>query len=98
MNESSIEQIAPSATANGNQAVQKERVGVVVSAKMDKTIVVEVTRRVPHPLYKKIVKRSQRYYAHDAEGTATLGDRVSIEECRPISRTKRWRLKEILKH
>ncbi|MEM6821770.1 MAG: 30S ribosomal protein S17 [Verrucomicrobiota bacterium] len=90
MSESSVETSAPSAA--------KERIGTVVSDKSEKTIVVEVTRRVPHPLYKKIIKKSKRYHAHDEEGKAQVGDRVSIVESRPISRLKRWRLKEILKH
>jgi small subunit ribosomal protein S17 len=98
MSESTVEKTAPLASDSENKGTARERIGTVVSDKMDKTIVVEVTRRVPHPLYKKIIKKSQRFHAHDADGKAVVGDRVSIEECRPVSRQKRWRLKEILKH
>lgn len=98
MSETSVEKSASSKPENGSEVVRKERVGTVISDKSDKTVVVSVTRRVPHPLYKKIIKKSKRYHVHDAEGKAVVGDRVSIEECRPISRLKRWRLKEILKH
>ena len=75
---------------------KNEKVGQVVSAKMQKTIVVEVTRRVPHPLYKRIVTKRKRFYAHDENRTARLGDVVRIVECRPLSRLKRWRLVSIL--
>ena len=64
--------------------------GVVVSDKMDKTVVVEVERRVMHPVYKKFIKRSKKYSAHDENNTAKVGDTVRIEECRPISKSKRW--------
>ncbi|MFH1067032.1 MAG: 30S ribosomal protein S17 [bacterium] len=78
--------------------VRKEFVGEVVSSKMQKTIVVKVTRRVPHPQFKKIVTVSKRFYAHDGESKAKEGDKVRIEETRPLSRLKRWQLVEILKH
>jgi len=71
-------------------------VGTVVSDKMDKTIVVNVETRMPHPLYGKIVRRSKRYTAHDEENQCNIGDVVRIMETRPISRTKRWRLVEIV--
>ena len=64
--------------------------GVVVSDKMDKTVVVNVERKFPHPLYKKYIKRSKRYHAHDETNTHKVGDTVSIQECRPFSKTKRW--------
>ena len=64
--------------------------GVVVSDKMDKTVVVNVERKFPHPLYKKYIKRSKRYHAHDENNTHKVGDIVSIQECRPLSKTKRW--------
>jgi small subunit ribosomal protein S17 len=70
--------------------------GRVVSNKMDKTIVVVSETRVPHPVYKKIVRVSKRFKAHDAENTAGIGDLVRITECRPISKEKRWRLIEIV--
>ncbi len=73
-----------------------QKVGMVVSAKMAKTIVVEVKRRVAHPLYRRIVTRRSKFYAHDEKGLAQVGDRVSIVECRPISKLKRWRLTEVI--
>ncbi|HDM32026.1 MAG TPA: 30S ribosomal protein S17 [bacterium] len=80
---------------NGEEKKKSKRKrleGVVVSDKMDKTIVVEVIRRAPHPLYKKIVSKKKKYKAHDERNECKVGDRVIIEECRPISKTKRWRL------
>jgi small subunit ribosomal protein S17 len=74
----------------------KERVGVVVSDKMDKTVVVAIENRAPHPKYGKIVVRTKRYKAHDEENTCHTGDRVRISETRPMSRTKRWIVAEIL--
>ena len=76
---------------------KNEKVGEVVSAKMAKTIVVEVTRRVPHPLYKRIITKRKKFYAHDEEGSAKLGDTVRIVECRPLSKTKRWQLGGVLR-
>jgi len=76
---------------------KQEKVGVVVSTRMRKTIVVEVQRRTPHPLYKKIVTRRKKFYAHDEEGSARVGDTVRIIESRPLSRLKRWRLAEIVR-
>ena len=76
---------------------KNEKVGQVVSAKMQKTIVVEVTRRVPHPLYKRIVTKRKRFYAHDENRTAKVGDVVRIVECRPLSRLKRWELGEVVR-
>jgi len=75
---------------------RKERVGVVVSDKMDKTIVVRVERRVPHPRFRKIVRKSRKFYAHDPERKAKCGDRVRIRETRPLSRLKRWELVEVV--
>jgi small subunit ribosomal protein S17 len=74
----------------------KERVGTVVSDKMDKTVVVAVENRFPHPIYKKTVSRTKRYKAHDEENTCKVGDRVRITETRPLSRTKRWAVAEVL--
>ena len=76
----------------------KERVGVVVSDKMDKTVVVAVENRSPHPKYGKIVVRTKRYKVHDEENQCKEGDRVRIHETRPLSRTKRWKVAEILTH
>ena len=78
--------------------LRKTRVGVVVSNKMEKTIVVEHVARVPHPKFNKIVKRSKKYYVHDEEAKAAIGDRVRIVETRPLSKLKRWALEEILSH
>ena len=72
------------------------KVGIVVSARMAKTIVVEVSRRVPHPLYRRIVTRKKKFYAHDEKGQARVGDRVRIAECRPLSKLKRWRLTDVI--
>lgn len=80
------------------RARRKTRVGVVVSDKMDKTIVVGVVRRVPHPKFGKIVKKTTKLYAADDKGEAKAGDRVRVVECRPLSKLKRWRLVEVLKH
>ena len=74
----------------------KERVGTVVSDKMDKTVIVAVINRYPHPTYKKIVSRTKRYQAHDPENICTTGDRVRIKETRPLSANKRWTIDEIL--
>ncbi|MBC7517144.1 MAG: 30S ribosomal protein S17 [Alkalinema sp. FL-bin-369] len=74
----------------------KQRVGVVVSDKMDKTVVVAIESRTAHPKYGKIVVRTKRYKAHDEENKCKVGDRVRIEETRPLSRTKRWSVLDIL--
>jgi small subunit ribosomal protein S17 len=79
------------------KAVKNEKVGQVVSTKMTKTIVVEVSRRVPHPLYKRIIGKRKKFYAHDEEGRAKMGDVVRIIECRPLSKLKRWRLTDIVR-
>tara|TARA_Y100001968_G_scaffold324892_1_gene365172 strand:- start:1545 stop:1811 length:267 start_codon:yes stop_codon:yes gene_type:complete len=74
----------------------KERVGTVVSNKMDKTVVVAVENRFPHPIYKKTVSRTSRYKAHDADNKCRLGDRVRITETRPLSASKRWRVSAVI--
>ena len=79
------------------QGFKNEKVGEVVSTKMTKTIVVEVSRRVPHPLYKRIVGKRKKFYAHDEDGKAKMGDIVRIVECRPLSKLKRWRLTDIVR-
>lgn len=76
--------------------LRKQRTGIVVSNKMDKTIAVKVERRLKHPLYGKFVKRSKKFIAHDEENTCNIGDRVRIMETRPLSKMKRWRLVEII--
>ncbi|GAA5146812.1 30S ribosomal protein S17 [Pseudonocardia eucalypti] len=75
---------------------RKVREGLVVSDKMDKTIVVSVEDRVKHPLYGKVIRRTNKVKAHDEQNTAGVGDRVRLMETRPLSATKRWRLVEIL--
>ena len=74
----------------------KERVGLVVSDKMQKTVVVAIENRAPHPKYGKIIVKTQRYKVHDEENKCKVGDRVRIQETRPLSKTKRWTLAEIL--
>ena len=87
------ETINQSEVKRGNR---KERVGEVVSNKMTKTIVVRVKRRFQHPRYKKIVTAYKKFYAHDEKAEAKVGDRVRIEETRPLSKTKCWRLVEVV--
>jgi small subunit ribosomal protein S17 len=84
-------------TQQVEKAHKTEKVGPVVSTKMQKTIVVQVSRRVPHPLYKRIVTKHKKFYAHDEEGTARVGDIVRIVECRPLSKLKRWKLEEVVR-
>jgi len=75
---------------------RQRRIGKVVSAKMDKTIVVNVARRVQDPLYKRVVRRRKNFYAHDEQNQCREGDLVRIEETRPLSKLKRWRLVEVV--
>lgn len=89
---------ANTAHTGEHRAKRKERVGLVVSVKNLKTIIVESTTRVPHPRFRKIVKRIQRYHAHDESSAAKLGDTVKIMESRPISKLKRWRLVTVISH
>ncbi len=87
----------PSVGAPAEASVnRKRRVGTVVSDINDKTIVVEIVRQAPHRIYHKVIRRTKRYHVHDADNRATVGDLVRIEECRPISKTKRWQLVEVL--
>lgn len=79
------------------RGLRKQRTGVVVSNKGDKTIVVLVTRRTQHPLYKKVISLSKKYHAHDETNDAHVGDTVTIVETRPLSKLKHWRLKEIVR-
>ncbi|MGC2658153.1 MAG: 30S ribosomal protein S17 [Bryobacteraceae bacterium] len=76
---------------------KNEKVGEVVSTKMKKTIIVEVTRRVAHRVYKRIVTQRKRFYAHDEQESAKVGDVVRIVECRPLSRLKRWQLGSVMR-
>ncbi len=80
-------------SARGNR---KERVGEVISAKMAKTIVVRVERRFPHPKFRKVITAYSKFYAHDEKGEAKPGDKVLIQETRPLSKLKRWRLIEVV--
>ena len=75
---------------------RKERLGEVISNKMAKTIIVRVERRFPHPKFKKVITGYKKFYAHDEKSEAKVGDRVRIQETRPLSKTKRWRLVEIV--
>ena len=79
-----------------DRAKRKERVGEVISSKMNKTIVVQVERRFPHPKWGKVITAYSRFYAHDEKNEARPGDRVRIMETRPISKTKRWRLVSVV--
>ena len=77
--------------------IKNEKIGQVVSTRMTKTIVVEVSRRVPHPLYRRIIGKRKKFYAHDEQSTARVGDVVRIVECRPLSKLKRWTLAEVVR-
>jgi small subunit ribosomal protein S17 len=83
-------------TTNADRSDRKVREGIVISDKMDKTITVEVSNRVKHGMYSKVMSRSSKLKAHDEQNSAGMGDRVLIMETRPLSATKRWRLVEIL--
>lgn len=82
--------------AEHDRGIRKERLGKVISNKMNKTIVVSVERRFPHPKFKKVVKSFSKFYAHDEKGEAKIGDVVLIRETRPLSKLKRWRLTQVL--
>ncbi|MFV0259133.1 MAG: 30S ribosomal protein S17 [Acidimicrobiales bacterium] len=103
MSDQTTENVATEAPPAGDRPAatdrslsRKTRDGLVVSTKMDKTAVVEVTRRSRHPQYNKTVQQRKKYYAHDEDNTLNVGDRVRIIETRPLSAKKRWRLLEIL--
>ena len=76
--------------------LRKTRIGIITSDKMEKTITVSVERRVKHPLYGKFMKKTKKDHAHDEDNTARIGDRVRIMETRPLSKSKRWRLVEVI--
>ena len=86
-----------SENTNQERGNRKQRVGIVTSDKMDKTIVVTVNRKARHAKFKKVINISKKYYAHDEKNEANIGDKVEITETRPISRLKRWRITAILK-
>jgi small subunit ribosomal protein S17 len=79
------------------RGLAKEQQGIVVSDKMDKTIVVSVVTRVKHPVYGKFIRQTTKYYAHDEKGESAVGDLVKISQTRPLSATKRWRLREVVR-
>src|SRR6059036_1798246 len=87
---------ATATIASPSRGNRKERLGEVISNKMAKTIIVRVERRFPHPTFKKVITSYKKFYAHDEKGEAKPGDRVRIEETRPLSKTKRWRLVEVV--
>ena len=89
------DKLAPEETSRG---LRKERVGIVSSDSMEKTIVVSVVTRVPHEKFRKIVKKTTKLYAHDEHGEAKKGDKVRVIETKPISKNKCWRLIEVLSH
>ena len=95
MPDSTTTTAAPTTTASA-RGNRKERLGKVISNKMAKTITVRVERRFAHPRFKKVVTGYKKFYAHDEKGEAKVGDRVRIEETRPLSKTKRWRLVEVV--
>ena len=78
------------------RTLRKTRVGIVVSSKMDKTVVIAIEDNVKHPVYSKIIKRTLKVHAHDEKNECGVGDRVEVMETRPLSKTKRWRVTEII--
>ncbi|MEZ5382081.1 MAG: 30S ribosomal protein S17 [Microthrixaceae bacterium] len=86
----------PDTAATEERATRKQREGIVTSAEMDKTVVVSFTQQVSHRAYDKTVRRTKRLYVHDEDNTLNVGDRVRVVETRPLSKSKRWRLLEIL--
>ena len=98
MNDTATTNKTSAASAEENRSLRKTRVGEVISDKMDKTIVVKTITRVPHPIFGKIIKQVKKFHVHDEKNEAKIGDRVSIMETRPLSRLKRWRLVEVIRH
>ena len=96
MTETEAQQGQEATTDGGRENRRKTRVGTVVSDKADKTVTVVVERRIAHPLYGKGVKRSKKYHAHDENNEYKTGDVVRISETRPLSKTKRWRVAELI--
>lgn len=88
---------APSANVSEQTSRRNEKVGLVVSTKMQKTIVVEIEMRKAHPKYKRVMKSNKKFYAHDEQNSARVGDVVRIREARPLSKLKRWSLEEIVR-
>jgi len=98
MSEETQKTAAVETAEESKRNLRKTRVGQVVSNKMAKTAVVETIARVPHPKFGKIVKQTKKFYAHDEENKAQVGDIVKIMETRPLSKLKRWRIVEVIKH
>jgi small subunit ribosomal protein S17 len=98
MTDTATEAPQPAAAPAATRPLRKSRIGEVTASKMKKTVVVETISRVPHAKFGKIVKQVKKFYVHDEEEKAKVGDVVRISETRPISKLKRWRLVEILKH
>lgn len=96
MSESTPTDVAATDVASTERRATRPLVGRVVSDKMNKTVTVLVERRVKHPLYKKYIRRSTRIHAHDETDSCKVGDSVSIVQCRPLSRTKAWRVHELI--
>jgi small subunit ribosomal protein S17 len=88
--------MANTGTATEKKSRRSTKIGEVVSTKMNKTIVIEVSMRKSHALYRRVISKSRKFYAHDENNTARVGDFVEIEETRPVSKLKRWRLKNVL--
>ncbi|RAQ97295.1 30S ribosomal protein S17 [Thermogemmatispora tikiterensis] len=99
MTQRTTEQNAATLSSTGGRPLRRrpQKVGLVISNKMDKTIVVAVERLKMHPLYKKTYRQTKHFYAHDENNICQIGDIVRIEECRPLSKLKRWRLIEVIK-
>ncbi|HEY6352676.1 MAG TPA: 30S ribosomal protein S17 [Candidatus Angelobacter sp.] len=89
--------MAETATTTEQKNRRSTKIGQVVSTKMSKTIVVEVSMRKSHVLYRRVIKKSKKFYAHDEKGTARVGDFVEIEETRPLSKLKRWKLRNVIR-
>jgi small subunit ribosomal protein S17 len=89
--------INTTASQDGTAPRRTEKVGLVVSTKMDKTIVVEIEMRKAHPKYRRVLKSNKKFYAHDEQNSARVGDMVRIRETRPLSKLKRWSLEEIIR-
>ncbi len=98
MTETTDNTVLTSEASSVVRPLRKARVGKVVSNKMDKTLVVKIITRVPHSRFSKIIKQVKKLYVHDEKNEAKVGDRVSVMETRPLSKMKRWRLVEVLKH
>ncbi len=88
--------MAETATTEKKQGRRATKIGQVVSTKMAKTIVVEVSMKKAHPLYRRVISKAKKFYAHDENNTARVGDFVEIEETRPLSKLKRWKLKNVI--